>query len=170
MVMNGVIQLVNSELFLNKVLIVDVLCRYLVRYLQDLGKVHFCWSFTLACLLRDMCILDHQKVLKIFFDFLTSSWCKLPCDNCRKWNNNVRNSLAASWWSIYSKNCIATVIEFIVPLWHRLKAVVFALSTAQWFSETVCSGVFVLYYCFCYIIVLFTCLLVFIANVYVFNW
>lgn len=75
MVMNGVIQLVNSELFLNKVLNVDVLLGIytLVRYLQNLGKVHFCWSFTLACLLRDMCILDHQKVLKIFFVFLTNS-------------------------------------------------------------------------------------------------
>lgn len=75
MVMNGVIQLVNSELFLNKVLKVDVLLVIytLVYYLQNLGKVHFCWSFTLACLLRDMCILDHQKVMKIFFVFLTSS-------------------------------------------------------------------------------------------------
>lgn len=76
MVMNGVIQLFNSELFLNKVLKVDVLLviyTLLVHYLQNLGKVHFCWSFTLACLLRDICILDHQKVLKIFFVFLTSS-------------------------------------------------------------------------------------------------
>lgn len=78
MVTNGVIQLVNSELFLNKVLKVDVLLVIytLVHYLQNLGKVHFCWSFTVlfvgSCLLRDMCILDHQKVLKIFF-FLTSS-------------------------------------------------------------------------------------------------
>lgn len=42
--MNGVIQLVNSELFLNKVLKVDVLLGIytLVRYLKNLGKVHFC--------------------------------------------------------------------------------------------------------------------------------